>query len=138
MNSSTYLNQRRKLKIYFDRTAARAWEQLTSDAPVSRIRQSVRAGRDSMRSMLLDWLPEDLSGKRVLDAGCGTGALSIAAAQRGASVVGIDLSPSLIELARSRMPEALSGQVEFRSGDMLSAEPESFDYVVAMDSLIHY
>ena len=50
------------------------WERLTSDAPVSRIRQTVREGRDRMRALMLSRLPEDLRGARVLDAGCGAGA----------------------------------------------------------------
>jgi magnesium-protoporphyrin O-methyltransferase len=41
----------------------------------------VRAGRDEMRNLLLSWLPDDLSGKRLLDAGCGTGAFAVEAAR---------------------------------------------------------
>ena len=65
------------LENYFDRTAAAAWAKLTSDAPVGRIRATVRAGRDTMRETLLSWLPQDMRGLRVLDAGCGTGALAM-------------------------------------------------------------
>ncbi len=92
-----------------------------------------------MRRTLLGWLPEDLHGARILDAGCGTGALSVEAARRGANVVAIDLSPTLIELARERRPHNLgSGAIDFRVGDMLDGALGAFDYVVAMDSLIHY
>ncbi len=139
MVSVTYEEQRARLGTYFDRTAVEAWSRLTTDAPVGRIRATVRAGRDQMRQKLLSWLPEDLSGQRVLDAGCGTGAFAVEAARRGASVVGIDLSPTLIELARNRLPADLgTGSVEFRVGDMLSPDDRRFDHTVAMDSLIHY
>jgi magnesium-protoporphyrin O-methyltransferase len=138
MQSNTYIDRRQQLKTYFDRTAAHAWEQLTSEAPVSRIRQTVRAGRTAMVNQLLSWLPEDLSGKKVLDAGCGTGVLSVACARRGAVVTGIDLSPSLIELARERTPVEIAERVTFRAGDMLEAEERTYDFVLAMDSLIHY
>ncbi len=139
MASSTYLARRGQLEVYFDRTAADTWAKLTSDAPVSRIRATVRAGRDRMRDQLLSWLPQDLRGCRVLDAGCGTGALAVAIAQRGASVVAVDLSPSLIRYARERKPADLGpGHVEFHVGDMLDANLRGFDYAVAMDSLIHY
>ena len=104
MNSSTYTTRRGEIEHYFDRTAVAAWEKLTSDAPVGRIRATVRAGRDRMRGTLLGWLPADLRGARVLDAGCGTGALAIEAARRGAEVVAIDLSPTLVQLARERAP----------------------------------
>ncbi|MCY4182202.1 MAG: methyltransferase domain-containing protein, partial [Gammaproteobacteria bacterium] len=107
MPTTAWLKRRGQLQTYFDRTAVAAWERLTSDAPVSRIRQTVRAGRDRMRETLLDWLPEDLRGARLLDAGCGTGALAVAAARRGAQVLAIDLSPTLVGLARERAPADL-------------------------------
>jgi len=100
MPTVTYQSRRGELQTYFDRTAVEAWKRLTSDAPVGRIRATVRAGRDSMRATLLDWLPADLSGARILDAGCGTGALSVEAARRGARVVAIELSPTLVDLER--------------------------------------
>jgi magnesium-protoporphyrin O-methyltransferase len=137
--SYTYLERRGQLKTYFDRTAVDAWARLTSTAPVGRIRATVRAGRDAMRGTLLGYLPDDLGGRRVLDAGCGTGAFSVAAAERGAEVVAIDLSPTLVDLARERLPATLErGRIEFRTGDMSDPELGEFDHVVAMDSLIHY
>ncbi|WP_375409570.1 magnesium protoporphyrin IX methyltransferase [uncultured Methylobacterium sp.] len=139
MTSVTYAERRSQLTTYFDRTAVDAWARLTTDAPVSKIRATVRAGRDAMRANLLSWLPEDLTGKRVLDAGCGTGALSVEAARRGAEVVAIDVSPTLVGLARERSAEILGGErIDFRVGDMLDPWLGRFDHVVAMDSLIHY
>ena len=139
VDTATYTSRRSQIEDYFDRTAVQAWEQLTSDAPVGRIRTTVRAGRNKMRGTLLSWLPEDMRGRRVLDAGCGTGALAVEAARRGADVVAIDLSPKLVDLARRRMPESfVHGSLEFRSGDMLDPELGIFDHVVAMDSIIHY
>ena len=139
MNTANYTSRRGEIEHYFDRTASAAWARLTSDAPVGRIRATVRAGRDRMRATLLSWLPADLSGCRILDAGCGTGALAVEAARRGAEVVAIDLSPTLVSLARERLPETLGlGRVDFRSGDMLDPALGHFDHVVAMDSIIHY
>jgi magnesium-protoporphyrin O-methyltransferase len=143
MHSAAYEQRRSKIEDYFDRTAVKAWEQLTSTAPVGRIRSTVRAGRDRMRAQLLDWLPADLSGVRILDAGCGTGALALDAARRGAEVLAIDLSPQLVDVARRRVDEVqgstpMAGRIDWRSGDMLDADLGHFDHVVAMDSLIHY
>jgi magnesium-protoporphyrin O-methyltransferase len=136
---TTYHRRRSEIETYFDRTAAAAWSRLTSDAPVSGIRATVRAGRDRMRATLLNQLPQDLSGARVLDAGCGTGALAVEAAKRGADVVAIDLSPTLVNLAEERLPAHLGkGRITFLSGDMLDEKLGRFDHVVAMDSLIHY
>ena len=136
METVSYIERRGQLETYFDRTAAEAWSRLTSDAPVSRIRATVREGRDRMRRTLLDWLPEDLRGRRLLDAGCGTGMLALEAAKRGAEVTAIDLSPTLVGLARDRLPGNL--KVDFRVGDMLDPALGRFDHVVSMDSLIHY
>ena len=139
MQTATYIERRSQLETYFDRTAVEAWSRLTSDAPVSRIRATVRAGRDRMRETLLFWLPQDLRGARLLDAGCGTGAFAIEAAQRGAAVTAIDVAPTLIRLAQERTPADLGiGRVDFRTGDMLDPALGKFDFVVAMDSLIHY
>jgi magnesium-protoporphyrin O-methyltransferase len=137
--SGTYLERRAKLLTYFDRTAVEAWSRLTSDAPVGRIRATVRAGRDRMRATILGCLPGDLRGQRLLDAGCGTGALALEAARRGAEVVAIDLSPTLVELAAERVRTLqIPGSLAFRVGDMLDPGLGEFDFVVAMDSLIHY
>ena len=130
--------KRAKLETYFDRTALDAWAALTSDAPVSKIRATVRAGRTDMRDLLLSWLPADLTGRRILDAGCGTGMLSIEAARRGAEVVGIDVSPQLIEIGKERLPDDVKSRVQLFAGDMLDAGFGEFDHIVSMDVLIHY
>ena len=138
MNPITYQQRRGEIEHYFDRTAAQAWARLTSDAPLGRVRASVRAGRDRMRATLLSWLPDDMRGLRLLDAGCGTGALAVEAARRGADVVAIDLSPTLVGLAAERLPPVLAERIRFLSGDMLDDQLGSFDHVALMDSLIHY
>ena len=139
MHNASYVARRGQLETYFDRTAVEAWSRLTSDAPVSRIRATVRAGRTEMRDTILSYLPADLRGARLLDAGCGTGALAVEAARRGADVVAVDLSPKLVGLAGDRLPAIPGGgRISFRSGDMLDAALGRFDHVVAMDSLIHY
>ncbi|ABD53074.1 magnesium protoporphyrin IX methyltransferase [Jannaschia sp. CCS1] len=134
----TYDATRDRVEAYFDRTATKTWERLTSDAPVSGVRRTVRAGRDRMRALMLSRLPKDLSGRRVLDAGCGTGAMTEVLAARGAEVVAIDISPQLIDIAAKRLPEDLVPRVTFQSGDMLSANLGAFDHVMAMDSMIYY
>ena len=139
MPTASYQTRRDEIETYFDRTAADAWATLTSDAPVSRIRRTVRRGRDAMRETLLSWLPEDLSGSTLIDAGCGTGTLAIEAAQRGAKVVAVDLSPTLVNLARERLRDLEDDlDATFLVGDMRDMDLGRFDYAVAMDSIIHY
>jgi len=138
---AAYEVRKGELKTYFNATARSQWIALTSNSPVSRIRETVRAGRADMRNTLLSWLPEDLSGARMLDAGCGTGMLAIELARRGADVVAVDIAPGLIEEAKARLSKETvepAGRVSFLAGDMADPAHGSFDYLVAMDSLIHY
>lgn len=67
-------------------------------------------------------------GDTVLDAGCGPGNLAAAAASRGASVIGVDLSESMLALARRRYSE-----IEFRQADAenLPSSDYTFDAVAA-------
>jgi magnesium-protoporphyrin O-methyltransferase len=132
-----YAATRDRVEDYFDKSATKVWERLTSDAPVSRIRQTVREGRDKMRALMLSRLPADLRGVRVLDAGCGAGQMTAELAARGADVVAVDISPALVAIAQARLPEADAHRVTFASGDM-TADHGHFDYVLAMDSLIYY
>jgi len=139
MAAASYTQRRGEIETYFDRTAMAAWAKLTSSAPVGGIRAKVRAGREQMRGTLLSWLPNDLHGMRILDAGCGTGALALEAAARGAEVVAIDLSPQLVALAAERAAgQPGANRIIFASGDMLDPAYGRFDYVVCMDSIIHY
>lgn len=135
---SAYGRTLARVETYFDKTATKTWERLTSDAPVSKVRQTVREGRDQMRALILSRLPSDLTGQRVLDAGCGAGQMTVELARRGAEVVAIDISPSLVDIAELRLPPEYRGQVSFMSGDMLDPALGRFDHVVAMDSLIYY
>jgi magnesium-protoporphyrin O-methyltransferase len=139
--STTYQRRRGQLLEYFDRTAAQAWSRLTSDAPVSGIRATVREGRRRMFENVLSCMPDDLRGLKVLDAGCGTGTLSVEMAKRGAQVTAIDIAPTLVGFARERFEGHVfesGGTIDFRVGDLSDASLGHFDYVVALDSLIHY
>ena len=138
IDMSAYAATRDRVEHYFDRTATTVWERLTSDAPVSGIRATVRAGRDRMRSVMLAQLPADLTGLRILDAGCGTGAMAVELAARGADVLAIDISPALVEIAQKRAPEGLPGRIDWRAGDMTDPALGQFDHALAMDSMIYY
>ena len=133
---STYLAKRARLENYFNEVSSDAWDKLTSNEPVSFVRQLVREGRQKMLLAILEKLPEDLKGTRILDAGCGTGILSRMLDERGAEVVGVDISDKLIEVAKNR--SSLNKNIEYFAGDMKEQSFGHFDYIIAMDSLIHY
>lgn len=104
--------------------------------------ERMRSDTDFSRKLVLDAphlaLLGDVSGKHVLDAGCGEGRFSRMLAERDALVTAIDLSPRMIELAReSEVADALG--IDYHEMDMcdLSAfGDESFDIVVAYLTII--
>jgi ubiquinone/menaquinone biosynthesis methyltransferase len=69
-------------------------------------------------------------GTRVLDLACGTGDIACEAARRGGDVIGLDIAPRMIELARAR-PAAETGRPSWMVGDMaaLPVPDASFDVV---------
>ena len=90
----------------------------------------------------LDWVDElaALSGKRVLDVGCGGGILSESMAARAQHVTGIDRAAKPLGVARLHALESGVGNVEYReiAAEALAAEaPASFDVVTCMEMLEH-
>ena len=90
----------------------------------------------------LDWIDQRarLAGKRVLDVGCGGGILAESMAQRGAEVLGIDLSTKPLRVAQLHALEAGVAGLRYRevSAEELADEaPASFDVVTCMEMLEH-
>ena len=89
-----------------------------------------------------DWIAQraPLAGKEVLDVGCGGGILAESMAQRGARVLGIDLSVKPLKVARLHAMESGVAGLEYRevAVEALAAErPASFDVVTCMEMLEH-
>ena len=90
----------------------------------------------------LDWIARraPLQGLKALDVGCGGGILSESMAQRGAEVLGIDLSVKPLKVARLHAMELGVAGLEYRevAVEALAAErPASFDVVTCMEMLEH-
>src|SRR5262245_24727444 len=76
---------------------------------------------------------EGMTGGRVIDLGCGSGILSRAIADAGFDVLGIDLSPAMVALARERVPAG-----EFRVGSYLTEELPPCVAVAAVGEVFNY
>lgn len=86
------------------------------------------------------YLLGDARGQTVLDYGCGSGDNSVLIADHGAKVIGVDISPDLIELAEKRLAiHGLNENAEFRVGSAheLPLKDESVDVVFGMAILHH-
>ena len=82
----------------------------------------------------------DPAGKWILDAGCGSGfkAMALAAANPGAHIVGIDISPKSIELAQQRVEyHGIRNPIEFYClpVEALPSLPYTFDYINCDETL---
>jgi len=84
----------------------------------------------------LDRMLPDLDGARVLDAGCGAGVYAEVLDERGADVVGVDVSDEMLREARARVPDATFVEADLsQSLDVL--EPASVDVVLCQHVFSH-
>ncbi|MDP9352457.1 MAG: class I SAM-dependent methyltransferase [Chloroflexota bacterium] len=91
---------------------------------VAYVERREQGGAEGDPMGLLPYLLEvigDVSGRMVLDAGCGEGYLARILAGLGARVTGVDLSPRLIALARAKDPD---GEITYQVGDLSTPLPE--------------
>jgi ubiquinone/menaquinone biosynthesis C-methylase UbiE len=77
-----------------------------------------------------------VDGRRVLDAGCGSGPLSAALRAKGAIVTGFDASPAMVKLARQRLGEDADLRVADLSGRLPFGDGTFDDVVVSL--VLHY
>lgn len=116
--------------IKFERLAARWWDPTSEFRPLHEI-----------NPLRLDWINTraPLTGKAVLDVGCGGGILAEAMAASGAQVTGIDLGEAPLAVARLHLKES-GQQVDYRkiaAEDLARERPGSFDVVTCMEMLEH-
>lgn len=114
----------------FEQLASRWWDRHSEFKPLHDI--------NPLRLNYIDGIA-GLSGKRVLDVGCGGGILSESMAAKGAEVTGIDMGEAPLEVARLHLLE--SGlDVTYRRApaeELAAAEPASYDVVTCMEMLEH-
>ena len=107
------------------------WDKTSEFAPLHAI-----------NPLRLEWINSlaSLSGKRVLDIGCGGGILADAMARKGAAVMGVDLATKSLKVAQLHALEAQTPNVSYReisAEDLALEQPASFDIVTCMEMLEH-
>ncbi|GAB4215325.1 MAG: magnesium protoporphyrin IX methyltransferase [Roseiflexaceae bacterium] len=131
------------LRAYFDGAGYERWAAIYGQGELrSRVRRTIRAGHSQMLDTALAWLDEGVAARgpqaHVLDAGCGTGLLTLALARRGYRVTAVDLAPQMATATAQAVREhGLEGRVACRSGDLEQVEGR-FDAVACLDVLVHY
>jgi len=95
----------------------------------------------AINPLRLSWIQSfvDISGKKVLDVGCGGGILAESMAQSGADTYGIDLSEKALKVAQLHALE-VGAQLTYRSiaaEDLAQEQPEQYDVVTCMEMLEH-
>jgi 2-polyprenyl-6-hydroxyphenyl methylase / 3-demethylubiquinone-9 3-methyltransferase len=114
----------------FSQLAHRWWDPNSEFKPLHDI--------NPLRLHWIDGIAE-LSGKRVLDVGCGGGILSEAMAGLGAEVTGIDLSDQALQVAQLHLLES-KANVTYRKvavEELAREQPASFDVITCMEVLEH-
>jgi SAM-dependent methyltransferase len=100
---------------------------------IARLAANGESGRDRYDAALLALIPPNAAS--VLEVGSGLGRLTAAIARPGRRVLGIDLSPEMIERARSNAP---AGDVSFLCADLLTWHTDDrFDCIASVATLHH-
>ena len=114
----------------FEALAKRWWDKNSEFKPLHDI--------NPLRSNFIDE-HSPVAGLKVLDVGCGGGILSEALAQRGASVMGIDMGEAPLSVAKLHSLESKVdvNYQQITAEELAKQKPESFDVVTCLEMLEH-
>ena len=117
-----------KFKKYIDRKSGYHWEQISNSLTKRNIFVIARY------KIILNILGDNISGKKILDVGCGDGVLCSFLKKKGAIVTGIDASKEAIKFGKEKVKD-----VNFIEGSAyeLPFEEGSFDYVISTELIEH-
>lgn len=133
------------LQEYFDGQGFERWSSIYGDGEVSGVRRTIREGHIRMLALAEAWMAAHLAVAKdtgavptALDAGCGTGLLSVALAQGGSHVTAVDIAPQMADATSARAQDhGVADRVHAGASD-LHATSGRFDAVACLDVLVHY
>jgi magnesium-protoporphyrin O-methyltransferase len=129
-----------RVRKYFETSGFSRWTAIYGTGDIPPIWKVIRDGHDIARSTVVEWVA-GAKGHTVLDAGCGTGNLSIALADHGYEVEGFDVSAPMVHFAKYINNGRTKGIApRFLVGDIaaLAGEARRYDVVCCLDVLFHY
>ncbi len=115
---------------------ARCWDD-SADSWTEQVRKGLDTYREHFNNLAFFEFVGSLKGKKVLDAGCGEGRNTRIMASMGARVVGVDISPKLIKMAREEETKQPLG-IEYHVtsfADLSMFQDASFDVVISTMAL---
>lgn len=131
-----------KLALEAEIWGSEAEQRASHTPPDWRYHRELRHNRLMHRQHIDDLLSRVRPGMKVLELGCSSGWLTLAAAQRGAEATGLDISPRSLQIGRDyyeSIRETVSGSVSYQVTDLNTVElaPDTFDIVAVQGTLHH-
>jgi magnesium-protoporphyrin O-methyltransferase len=130
----------RRVESYFKTSGFSRWAAIYGDGGLPPIWRIIREGHDRVIEQVVDWIQDDRCGT-ALDAGCGTGKLSVQLADCGYEVHGFDISAPMVSLARHLNQDRSSGNSpKFFVGNIADVQSRggTYELVCCLDVLFHY
>ena len=145
MMETTGGDEAASVRDYFDKVGFERWQKIYGETDeVNKVQLDIRQGHQKTVDKILDWLPENMDGMTVCDAGAGTGSLAIPLAHRGAGVSASDISASMIGEAETRYNQSIAAGAKAPAVapkfEALGLEEctGKYDVVSCIDVMIHY
>lgn len=130
----------RRVQSYFETSGFSRWTAIYGEGSIPPIWSVIREGHERAMDQVVAWIQDD-GARTALDAGCGTGALSLRLADCGYRVHGFDVSAPMVSFARYNTQDRSRGIApEFFVGNIaaLEAAPRAYELVCCLDVLFHY
>lgn len=125
---------------YFETSGFSRWTAIYGEGGIPPIWRVIRDGHDLALDTVIKWIQDD-GARTALDAGCGTGTLTMRLSNAGYQVDSFDVSAPMVSFARYNTKDRGRGpEPNFFVGDIAALDPKerSYELVCCLDVLFHY